>query len=232
MKGIFFDMDGVLLDSMPYHAEAMSQALQLEIDYDLDKKWIFLLEGMPAEEFLQKLFEINPPKTVVNKNIVDRIVNSKKKIFKEMENITLIDGAKEILEELNKTDCVKAIVSGSSRKEAQHIIEKKIGILNFDVVITGDDVTKGKPDPQPFTTALKKTKLARKDVLIVENSPFGIMSAYHASMNYIVTLNSTPLTILDFSNFLPMPIKNEFNKYIFRDMRLAKGFILDWIQKS
>ena len=36
MRGIFFDMDGVLLDSMPHHAEAMYQALKLEIDYDLD----------------------------------------------------------------------------------------------------------------------------------------------------------------------------------------------------
>jgi beta-phosphoglucomutase-like phosphatase (HAD superfamily) len=87
LRGIFFDMDGVLLDSMPYHAEAMSQALQLEIDYELDKKWIFLLEGMPAEEFLQELFERNPPNTVVDKNMIAKIVNSKKKIFKEMENI-------------------------------------------------------------------------------------------------------------------------------------------------
>lgn len=232
MRGIFFDMDGVLLDSMPHHAQAMSQALQSEIDYELDKKWIFLLEGMPAEEFLLKLFEISPPKTVVNKNIITKIVNSKKKIFNEMENIALIDGAKELLEELNKTNCIKAIVSGSSRKEAHHIIEKKVGGLNFDVVVTGDDVKKGKPDPQPFIRALERTNLAREDVLIVENSPFGIMSAHHASIDYIVTLNSTPLTILDFFNFLPIPIKNDFNKYVFKDIRSAKDFVLDWIHKS
>ena len=231
MKGIFFDMDGVLLDSMPYHAEAMYQALKLEIDYDLDKKWIFLLEGMPAEEFLNELFKVNPPKTTVDKSLISRIVNLKKKIFKEMDNISIIDGAKELLEELNKTNCIKAIVSGSSRKEAQHIIEKQIGNLNFDIVITGDDVKKGKPDPEPFTTALEKTNLAREDALIVENSPFGVISAYHANIDYIITLNSTPLTTLDFFNFLPMPIKNEFDKHIFKDIRLAKGFILDWIYK-
>ena len=47
MKGIFFDMDGVLLDSMSYHAEAMHQALKFELDYDLDKKWIFYLKVCP-----------------------------------------------------------------------------------------------------------------------------------------------------------------------------------------
>lgn len=231
MKGVFFDMDGVLLDSMPYHAEAMYQALKLEIDYQLDKKWIFLLEGMPADEFLYELFKSTPPKTIINKERITKIVNLKKKIFKNIENITLIDGAKELLEDLNKTRCIKAIVSGSSRKEALHIIEKKIGISNFDLIITGDDVIKGKPDPQPFTTALKKTNLNRKDALIVENSPFGVMSAYHADVRYIITLNNTPLTISDFHNFLPMPIKNEFRKYIFKDTKLTKGFILDWIHK-
>ena len=231
MKGIFLDMDGVLLDSMSYHAEAMHQALKFELDYDLDRKWIFLLEGMPAEEFLYEIFKINPPNKTVNQEMIIRIVNLKKKIFKEIEKITLIEGAYELLSELNKTDCIKAIVSGSSRKEVQHMIEKKIGFLNFDVVITGDDVTKGKPDPLPFTTALKKTNLAIEDVLIVENSPFGIMSAYYANIDYIVTLNSTPLTIFDFFNFLPIPIKYEFNKYIFKDIRLARGFILDWVSK-
>jgi beta-phosphoglucomutase len=231
MKGVFFDMDGVLLDSMPYHAEAMYQALKLEIDYQLDKKWIFLLEGMPADEFLYELFKSTPPKTIINKERITKIVNLKKKIFKNIENITLIDGAKELLEDLNKTRCIKAIVSGSSRKEALHIIKKKIGISNFDLIITGDDVIKGKPDPQPFTTALKKTNLNRKDALIVENSPFGVMSAYHADVRYIITLNNTPLTISDFHNFLPIPIKNEFRKYIFKDTKLTKGFILDWIHK-
>lgn len=231
MRGIFFDMDGVLLDSMPHHAEAMYQALKLEIDYDLDKKWIYLLEGMPAEQFLYEIFKRNPPKSTVDKNMIIKIVNLKKKIFNKIENITLIDGAKELLEELNKTNCVKAIVSGSSRKEAYHMIEEKIGMLNFDIVITGDDVTKGKPDPQPFISALEKTNLTKEDVLIVENSPFGVMSAYHASMNYIITLNSTPLTTLDFFNFLPLPIKHEFNKYVFREIRSAKDFILDWIYK-
>jgi beta-phosphoglucomutase-like phosphatase (HAD superfamily) len=136
------------------------------------------------------------------------------------------------LEELNKINCIKAIVSGSSKNEAQHLIEKKIGMLNFDIVITGDEVTKGKPHPQPFITALNKTNLDRENVLIVENSPFGVIGAHHANISYIVTLNSTPLTVVDFYNFLSIPIKNEFNKYIFKNTRAAKGFILDWIFKS
>ena len=66
---------------------------------------------------------------------------------------------------------------------------------------------------------------------MVENSPFGVMSAYHADIKYIITLNNTPLNISDFYNFLPMPIRDEFEKCIFKDTRSTKEFILDWIYK-
>lgn len=231
MKGIFFDMDGVLFDSMPYHAAAMAQALKSELDYDLDIKWVYLLEGMPADEFLNEIFKINPPKTIVSKEHITKIVSLKKKIFQEIEKIPLIDGAKELLEDLNKTSCIKAIVSGSSAKESLYVIEKNIGIEYFDLIITGDDVKKGKPDPQPFITALDKTNLDRKNAMVIENSPLGIMSAYYSGIRYIVTLNKTPLTIQNFRNFLPIPIKNEFKKCVFNDTRSTKAFLLDWISK-
>ena len=46
MKGIIFDMDGVLVDAMPFHAEAMRIAINEETGYDIDKRIVYLLEGM------------------------------------------------------------------------------------------------------------------------------------------------------------------------------------------
>ncbi|MGH9964453.1 MAG: HAD family hydrolase, partial [Nitrososphaeraceae archaeon] len=46
-KGIIFDMDGVLIDSMPFHAEAMSRAIKERTNHEINKKNIYLLEGMP-----------------------------------------------------------------------------------------------------------------------------------------------------------------------------------------
>jgi HAD superfamily hydrolase (TIGR01509 family) len=232
MKGIFFDMDGVLLDSMPYHAEAMYQALKLAIDYELDKKWIYLLEGMPAEEFLLEIFKRNPSKSSINEEKINRIVSLKKKIFKEIEHVKLIDGVGELLEELAKIKCIKAVVSGSSRKEAIHIIDKMIGIENFDIIVTGDDVTKGKPDPEPYTKAIERAKVYSKDALIVENSPLGVAAASRAHMRYIITLNNTPLTIDDFYHFLPVSIKSKFKDHIFENTKSIRDFILNWIYEK
>lgn len=231
MKGIFFDMDGVLLDSMSYHAEAMYQALRLEINYNLDKKWIYLLEGMPADEFLTELFKRNPSKVPVDQKRISKITDVKKKIFKEIEHVKLMDGSLELLDDLANLQCIKAVVSGSSRKEAFHVIEKMIGIEKFDIIVTADDVTKGKPDPEPFLTALRKAGVDKENALVVENSPFGITAAIRANVRYIITLNNTPLTINDFYDFLPQTIRERFSDHIFENTRSTRDFILGWMNE-
>ena len=53
-KAIIFDMDGVLIDAMPFHAEAMRLAIKEETKHDIDKKIVYLLEGMPGSYILSK----------------------------------------------------------------------------------------------------------------------------------------------------------------------------------
>jgi beta-phosphoglucomutase len=57
MKGIIFDMDGVLVDAMPFHAEAMRIAINEETGYDIDKKIVYLLEGMPGPGLIKEDFQ-------------------------------------------------------------------------------------------------------------------------------------------------------------------------------
>jgi beta-phosphoglucomutase-like phosphatase (HAD superfamily) len=47
-KGIFFDMDGVLIDAMLFHAEAMRLAIKEETKHDINNKVVYLLEGLPG----------------------------------------------------------------------------------------------------------------------------------------------------------------------------------------
>ena len=59
MKGIIFDMDGVLIDAMPFHAEAMKIAIKEETDYEIDKKIVYQLEGMPSNHLVKEIFKTN-----------------------------------------------------------------------------------------------------------------------------------------------------------------------------
>jgi len=230
-KGIIFDMDGVLIDSMPFHAEAMRIAIKEETNHDIDKKIIYLLEGMPGAELVKEIFKREKIEKSIDDSLAERISKRKKEIFKEIQNSISIEGARELVNDLRSCSCLKAVVSGSSKQEIEVILDKNIGSKNFDMIITGDELGgEGKPDPKPFQTALQKMNLKPSEAIVVENSPLGIEAAKQASLRYIVTLNNTPLDISsDFKGLISRDNNN--NNNVFKDTKSAGSFLKDWCCK-
>ncbi len=177
MKGIMFDMDGVLIDAMPFHAEAFRIVFKEEFNYEIEKKNIFLLEGMPGSELVKELFKrekINDKN--IDDNLVKKINKRKEQIFKEIQKAKAYDGVKDLLDSLNCNNCVKAVVSGASKHEVESLLGQN-GLNNFDAIITGEDLKDGKPDPDPFQRGLERLNLKPSQAIIVENSPLGVESA-------------------------------------------------------
>ncbi|MDQ2685564.1 MAG: HAD family phosphatase [Thermoproteota archaeon] len=229
MKGILFDMDGVLIDAMPFHAEAFQIAFREIAKIDIDKKDVFLLEGMPGHELVKEIFK-KMKKGVPEKSVIESISERKKSLFKLKEKARSFEGVKELLESLNDKECIKAVVSGASENEVNSLL-KKNGILDsFDLVISGEDLAEGKPSPEPFVTALKKLGLKPEEALVVENSPLGVNSAVRAHIPFIVTLNNTPVTLDEFQN-LPKD-KEELAKILFKDTNAATNYIINWCCSS
>ncbi|MER5176675.1 MAG: HAD family phosphatase [Candidatus Nitrosocosmicus sp.] len=229
MKGIMFDMDGVLIDSMPFHAEAFQIAFKEDTNHEIDKNDIFLLEGMPGSELVKEILKRGQNDKQGDDNLVQKINKRKGQVFKEIQKAKAFEGVKELIDSLNCDNCVKAVVSGASKQEVESLLEKN-GLSNFNVIITGDDLRDGKPDPEPFQTALDRLNLKPSEAIIVENSPLGVESAIRAGIQYIVTLNNTPLKLSDFKGLLP-DNKNEINKIIFKDTKSASKFLNDWCCK-
>src|SRR5438067_7996269 len=179
MKAIIFDMDGVLIDSMPFHAEAMRIAIKEETNHDIDKKIIYLLEGMPGAELVKEIFKREKIEKSIDESLAERISKRKKEIFKDIQNSKPIEGARELINDLKSCSCLKAVVSGSSKEEIGNILDENIGSNSFDLVISGDDLKEGegKPDPRPFQTALQRMNLKPSQAIIVENSPLGVEAA-------------------------------------------------------
>lgn len=227
MKGILFDMDGVLIDAMPYHAEAFKIAFKEEVNYDIDKKDVFLLEGMPGPELVKEIFKkIDKSKKEIDNDIIKRISKRKEQVFKEIQKAKSFEGVEILLKSLNCNNCLKAIVSGASKQEVDSLLDEN-RINDFDIKITGEDLEDGKPDPEPFQTALKKLNLKPSDAIIVENAPLGVESAIRAKMRYIVTLNNTPLNISDFNGLLSNN-KDQIENIVFEDTKSASNFLIKW----
>ena len=223
MKGIIFDMDGVLIDAMPFHAEAMKIAIKEETDYEIDKKIVYQLEGMPSNQLIEEIFKTNNINKELDHKLIEKISERKKQIFKEIEDTRLIEGVYDLIKELNRCNCLKAIVTGAAKKEIELTIDKMVGLKNFDVVISGEDVETGKPDATPFVLALQKMNIKSSDCIVVENAPLGVEAANKAGIKSIILLNNTPLEVSsDFHNVITKETK------IFRDTKSTIDFLRKW----
>lgn len=208
-KGIIFDMDGVLVDAMPFHCKAIQTAAKQEVNIDVAQRDVYLLEGMPGEDMVRELLrhkrytgnieELSDDDSDKLDSIAHRIHERKKKIFQQINASGQINGAKELVSSIH---CKKALVSGAAKQEVDSIINKYFGKDAFDVVVSGEDLEEGKPSPDPFRTALTKMGLTESEAIVVENAPLGVKAANNAGIRCIVTLNNTPLKISDFEGLI------------------------------
>jgi HAD superfamily hydrolase (TIGR01509 family) len=208
-KGIIFDMDGVLVDAMPFHCKAIQTAAKQEVNIDVAQRDIYLLEGMPGEDMVRELLrhkrytgnieELSDDDSDKLDSIAHRIHERKKKIFQQINASAPINRAKELVSSIH---CKKALVSGAAKQEVDSIINKYFGKDAFDVVVSGEDLEEGKPSPDPFRTALTKMGLTESEAIVVENAPLGVKAANNAGIRCIVTLNDTPLKISDFEGLI------------------------------
>jgi beta-phosphoglucomutase len=231
-KGIIFDMDGVLVDAMPFHCKAIQTAAKKVANIDIAQRDVYLLEGMPGEDMVRKLLQhkrySGNIQTISNNDsknldsLAHRIHESKKKIFQQINASKPIKGAQELVSSLR---CKKALVSGAAKQEVNTIIEKYFGKEAFDVVVSGEDLEEGKPSPDPFRTALTKMGLPESDAIVIENAPLGIRAANNARIKCIVTLNNTPLQLSDFEDLVE-------HELMFADTRSVISFLKEYCEKT
>src|ERR671925_800700 len=196
-KGVIFDLDGVLVNSMPSHFQAWKEAFTKIAGLEITERDIYLLEGMRGMDLVAKIFE---QKNFANYSLVQKVHDEKSKIFKEIRSSEPFEGAKEMVESIR---CSKAVVSGSTKHDVETILDEAFGKDKFNAIITADDIEKGKPDPCAFLEALRQMKLRAEDAVVVENAPLGVKAANNASIGCFVVLNNTPLARFDFNSIIP-----------------------------
>jgi HAD superfamily hydrolase (TIGR01509 family) len=196
VKGVIFDLDGVLVNSMPTHVQAWKAAFAKIVGIAITERDVYLLEGMRGMELVSKIFE---QKNFPDRSLAKAVHDEKSRVFKTIRSSKAFEGVKEMIDELK---CSKAVVSGSTKQDVETILKEEFGKDKFDVIITADDIKKGKPDPSAFLEALKKMKLKPSEAVVVENAPLGAKAANNAGIECFVALNNTPLTRSDFTGII------------------------------
>ncbi len=198
VRAVLFDLDGVLIDSMPHHTRAWQQILG-EIGIQVDSLYIRLHEGEKAEATTRRLLRENGIE--MSDEDLAKLIERKRTLYRETAPQGLIPGARYTVEKLKAAGIHCAIVTGSIRANMTSVLSAE-EIALFHPVITAEMYTHGKPHPEPYLKALEEIKLQASECLVVENAPRGIQSAKAAGIKVAALTVTLPRKYLSEADFI------------------------------
>lgn len=191
MKAYFFDMDGVIFDSMPNHAQAWDIVMKRH-GLDFTARDCYLQEGRTGQSVIEETIWRCENRQASEKEIWD-MYWEKADAFHALGGAKPMAGIAEVLSYLKSKNRDIYIVTGSGQKTLFSMLDEQFpGIFCREKMVTAFDVTKGKPDPEPYLKAWEKTGLRKEDCCVIENAPLGIRSAKAAGL-FAIGVNTGPL---------------------------------------
>lgn len=198
IKAVFFDMDGVLVDSERYHIDAFVELFKRH-GIALTKKDTAGIFGRLDEHIIEDLCKKKKIKCDI-----DEWGKEKRLIATDLmrrNKMSLFPGVKSLLVAVKKKYKV-GLATSSSRQEAE-IVLLKVGLRNsFDAILTREDVKTHKPSPEVYLKLCERFKLTPQDCVVIEDSIAGVTAAKKAGMRCIAVLNSFPTSKLSEADFI------------------------------
>jgi HAD superfamily hydrolase (TIGR01509 family) len=191
---IIFDLDGVIVDSRELHFEALNLALE-----EIDSKFIITKEehsttfdGLPTLEKLKILSKERGLSKELHKKINERKQQHTIQMMSSYQHDSKLMALFSYLKSINQTICV---ASNSIRATIDLVLEKK-GLSSFvSYIVSNEDVSFPKPNPQMYLMCMSKFGVSPKDTYIVEDSYFGRIAAYESGATVIQVKNSKEVTL-------------------------------------
>jgi HAD superfamily hydrolase (TIGR01509 family) len=182
VKLAIFDMDGLMFDTERVALNSWLKAGQV-CGYDITEKIILEFAGRNKFDIgliFKKYFGEDFPYERVR---AERFADSDKLLEKE---VPIKEGLFELLDYLDELGIRKVVATSSGRDRAEWLLSTA-GILNrFDTIICGDEITKGKPEPEIFLKACEKMNVDPKDAVVLEDSEPGLLAASRAKIKCIL----------------------------------------------
>ena len=194
LKAIIFDLDGTLVDSLPYHHESWRIFFKKNNIEKNDFNEIYKnYKGGGTLELMTSVFG-----DIYTKDELEKMSDDKEVIFRDIyrSKIFPINGLRKFLDNLKKNNILLSIGSNAIRKNVLMTI-KELGITNyFSSIICGDEVSKGKPDPEMYIKTLSNLKVNKNECIIFEDSIEGVTAAKNANIKAIGVTSSQSSEIL------------------------------------
>ena len=183
---VFFDMDGVLIDSQPLHYELDMRVLK-SCGYPAELSTVTPYTGIGNPDRWPKYkedlgLEEEPAR------LIELAEEAMRDIFTNAD-LTPIEGIPQLLDGI-KAMGIKCGVASSSSHELIELVLTKIGLKDrFEYIISGEDVSEGKPNPEIYLKAAEKASTTPQQCIAIEDAPAGVEAAKSAGMTCIVYNN-------------------------------------------
>ena len=181
LKGVIFDMDGVIVDSEPIHVEIEKELLERFGGKMNDEEHASFIGTTDAHmwSILKEKYNLKPS--------VKEIINMKREMFlNSIDKIELIDGVLDFIKGLHERGYKLGLASSNNRKSVMAIVEKFHLDKYIDVIMSGEDVNNGKPNPEIFLKTAKMMNLKPASCIVIEDAENGVRAAKAAKMKCIV----------------------------------------------
>jgi HAD superfamily hydrolase (TIGR01509 family) len=177
-RAVIFDLDGVLADSEPWWNQIDAKLLsEYGVKYQGEYHREVLGVSYPiAIEFYKKKFGISAP--------TGEMMKRREKIATEFfaDRVGLFPSTKEVLEQLRQMNLRLAVATSSVSASARPFLDRHQLTPFFDVIVAGDEIERGKPEPDIYLRAAENLGVASDECLVIEDSLSGIAAAKAAKM--------------------------------------------------
>lgn len=189
IRGLIFDCDGTLADTMPLHQQAWERAMQ-ELGGRVSGQELTELAGVPTRRTIE----------ILNERHGTSVDPDQGNALKEACYRSLVDQAQPIAEVVAVVEAYRgrlpmAVATGGQRHVVMSTLTQ-IGMVDaFDTLVTADDVAHGKPAPDIFLEAARRLGVAPEACLVFEDADAGIEGARRAGMRWI-DVRTYPVAVL------------------------------------
>lgn len=177
LRGVIFDMDGVLVDSHAVHRNAWRMFLQTLGREVAESEMNYILDGRKRSDILRHFLGDCPDSELAE------FGRRKDCIFQQMQfEVAPVPGVVRLVGELHRSGIALVVATSASRSRALSTLSQ-LGLRNcFRAVVTGEDVLLGKPDPTIYRLACKRIQIESWRLLAVEDAVSGIRAAVGAGL--------------------------------------------------
>lgn len=191
LKAILFDMDGVLYNSMPYHATAWHNTMERR-GLHLSREEAFLHEGRTGAATINIVYQ-RQFGCDATPELIEEIYAEKAAYFNQYPLAEPMPGAWELLQKVKAEGLIPVLVTGSGQRSLLNRLEENFPeTFTPNHMVTAFDVKYGKPNPEPYLMGLEKAGVKANEAIVIENAPIGVQAGKAAGI-FTVAANTGPL---------------------------------------